>query len=237
MLFSCVYPDPHPRAPPTANRRARRSPRPPGVFSPFNCQLSTVNLFSATLCVSARLCDNRFLSFLPVSFPAFTPKSPQAVYCLTHSDATLTSHPTSVASKGFTKNLTPLEATLTKNGGVGVSPAGTLSKWNSCSQPIHDSHDHFFPALTTCHSFASPAPTRSETRSGSLSPLESALTNSPLSNPFRIRTSIKNPGALLRAAMLLFSLPTVNSQLEAALPVLTPAAHCAPQLKVPECLS
>ena len=42
---------------------------------------------------------------------------------LTRLSATLTNHPTSVASKALTENLTPLEATLTKNKGVGVSSA------------------------------------------------------------------------------------------------------------------
>ena len=43
----------------------------------------------------------------------------QIMPALTHLNATLTSHLTSVHSKQLTANLNPSESTLTKNGGVG----------------------------------------------------------------------------------------------------------------------
>jgi len=61
-----------------------------------------------------------FLSTFPqhadVSLSKFPPPPK---FALTHLDATLATHPTSVASKGLIENLTPVEATLTKYTGVG----------------------------------------------------------------------------------------------------------------------
>jgi hypothetical protein len=214
VLFFPVYPNPHPRS-------LCSSPAPVAALPVFPQDA-------------------------PVSHTKFQPPPKPA---LTHLNATLTSHPASVASKGFTENLTPLEATLTKNTGVGVSPAIPFQKWNSCSQPTRDTHDHLFSPLIARHSFT-PA------RSGSLrllesalpknarvTPLQSALTKSPHCNPFRIRTSIKNPGGgppthcPLPFLTVSCELSAVSSHLQAALPVLTPAAHCTPHPKVPECLS
>jgi hypothetical protein len=54
--------------------------------------------------------------------------SPDFVLSLSLLDATLTRHPISVHSKGLTEKVTPLDATLTKNGGRGYTALPYRSK-------------------------------------------------------------------------------------------------------------
>src|SRR6266403_1238888 len=93
--------------------------RPPVPHSPrqqwLGCAVAGPLPFCA-LCVSAPLCDNP--SFLPL-FTCSGMDPTQIMPALTHLNATLTNHPTSVDSKQLTTTLNPPESTLTKNMGGG----------------------------------------------------------------------------------------------------------------------
>jgi hypothetical protein len=118
VLFFRVYPNPHPRPLLSANvvypdrvganLAAHPLPCRPNVFRPFDIQLSTVNLFSLNPC--ARRLPRPLAPSKRAKNLGTTPA--------TSLDATLTNHPTSVASKRLTQNLTPLDATLVKFRGV-----------------------------------------------------------------------------------------------------------------------
>src|SRR6266404_5715112 len=101
--------------------------RPPVPHSPrqqwLGCAVAGPLPFCA-LCVSA-----------PSTFHLFRQESPQIMPALTHLNATLTNHPTSVDSKQLTTTLNPPESTLTKNmGGVGVQWLTTQLMRDACPE-------------------------------------------------------------------------------------------------------
>ncbi len=134
--------------------------RPPGPHSPrqqwLGCAVAGPLPFCA-LCVSAPLCDNRFPfisspcplcplcvlcvnSFLvfslfsPLLFRPIQAKIPINSPALTHLDATLPNHPTSVDSKQLTTTLNPPESTLTKNMGGGGVMVNHASDEDACPE-------------------------------------------------------------------------------------------------------
>jgi hypothetical protein len=66
------------------------------------------------------------------------PAHPQIRLALTHLNATLTNHPTSVDSKPLTTNLNPLESTLTKNMGGGGVMVNQISRKKICPEEHRD---------------------------------------------------------------------------------------------------
>jgi hypothetical protein len=60
------------------------------------------------------------------------PAHPQIRLALTHLNATLTNHPTSIDSKQLTTKLNPPESTLTKNIGVGGVMVNQISDKEIC---------------------------------------------------------------------------------------------------------
>jgi len=107
----------------------------------------------------------------PAQLAPAQPNSSDSDLCLippapvTPVSAILTNHLTSVASKGFTGNLTPLSATLTKNRGEGAPrPPASCFSLLACSDPVRDplgtpSYLALFQG-TRITSFCSPPATR-----------------------------------------------------------------------------
>ena len=123
------------------NLRAHRFPRPTRAVSSFSfpAPVPDSTLFSSTTCTlffPTATPQPIYYQSLPHSFlpnGGYNPsdrhfylathlpragRGPLTTSVLTPLEATLTSHPTNVASKGLAENLTPLKATLRKNRGV-----------------------------------------------------------------------------------------------------------------------
>ena len=132
-----------------ANPCAHRFPRPTRAASSFSfpALVPDSTLFSSTTCTLFFLtatpqplypqslpysffpnggCNSSHRFFYLATRLPRAGRGPLATSVLTSLDATLTSHRTSVASKGLTGDLTPLSATLTKNRRVGGTTASRL---------------------------------------------------------------------------------------------------------------
>jgi hypothetical protein len=135
MLSSPVYPSPEPR---TIESRPRYAPSVSSAFSlssAFNPVLSPA--FNDPTDQHPNAIQSPSKACHPRPLPSRQHRAP-----LSPLAATLMDHPASVANKRLTENLTPLDATLTKNRGEG--PPSLLLRSTKFQPPL------CFHSLTNC---------------------------------------------------------------------------------------